>query len=664
MPHRHIAASLIVTLCILVGQQGWAQDRIPTRQFVDDAEISSMKIAPDGRHVALTFEEGTQVKLAVMALDSQEITAAFDGGGENRHVLSYWWGNNSRVVMAIGKVTGNLDNTGRPQQLVAGDIDGGNRKQIFDTSQRGGYQVLHPLPDDDRRILISRYHARDRGDPRPLFLDIYDGEIRPASDLPLDDDVAALVADNDGQLRGAAAVSWGESLDERELRLYLLHDDEWRRINLDSERPSPAIDFLGFSADNEQVYFESNHDMAENDRLGVFRYDFDTGQTELLYRHDDMDVGGLLRGPEGEVLGAYTRFGPMNYHFFEDKTEDSMETIRLLTGVVQNFPGNDVTFTSASQDGSKVIVSVRGDRNPGEFYLLDTESMEMRFLAAALPELPTEALVEMEPVRIEARDGLGLHALLTRPEDRKEDLPLIVNVHGGPFGIVDRWGYNREAQLMAHHGYATLQVNFRGSGGRGEDFQRAGWKEWGGRMQDDVTDATRWAIEEGIADADRICIYGGSYGGYAALMGVIKEPDLYQCAVGYVGVYDLPWFRSGDGSDSSNRQSMGREARKSFERFMSSAVGDDEEKLRANSPVHNVDRIEADLYLVHGGSDVRVPVGHMKRLQDALDEAGKDYRTMVKEDEGHGFFDVDNRVELYDSMLEFFDRHIGPDRQE
>ena len=201
----------------------------------------------------------------------------------------------------------------------------------------------------------------------------------------------------------------------------------------------------------------------------------------------------------------------------------------------------------------------------------------MRFLSATLPDLPTEALVEMKPVRIEARDGLELHALLTLPEDRKEDLPLIVNVHGGPFGIVDRWGYNAEAQLMAHHGYATLQVNFRGSGGRGEDFQRAGWREWGGKMQNDVTDATRWAIEQGIADEDRICIYGGSYGGYAALMGVIKEPDLYQCAVGYVGVYDLPWFRSGDGSDFSSRQGMGREARASFDRFMSSAVGDDEE---------------------------------------------------------------------------------------
>src|SRR5699024_2497259 len=240
---------------------------------------------------------------------------------------------------------------------------------------------------------------------------------------------------------------------------------------------------------------------------------------------------------------------------------------------------------SSSEDGRRVIVRVRGDRNPGRFYLLDTGTMEMRFLVAALPDLPEEALVPMKPVRIEARDGLELHALLTLPKDRDKDLPLIVNVHGGPFGITDRWGYNMETQLMAHHGYASLQVNYRGSGGRGEDFMRAGWQEWGGEMQNDVTDATRWAIEEGIADPDRICIYGGSYGGYAALMGVIREPELYQCAVGYVGVYDLPWFRSGDGNDMSRQSRYGREARAEFERFMTTAVCVELNKQRATSPI-------------------------------------------------------------------------------
>jgi dipeptidyl aminopeptidase/acylaminoacyl peptidase len=180
-------------------------------------------------------------------------------------------------------------------------------------------------------------------------------------------------------------------------------------------------------------------------------------------------------------------------------------------------------------------------------------------------------------------------------------------------------------------------------------------------MQDDLTDSVQWAIDQGIADPERICIYGGSYGGYATLMGVVKTPDLYQCGVGYVGVYDLVWFREGDGSDFSMGQ--GAQARRNFERFMSSAVGENAESLRV-SPVHHVDKIKADLFIVHGAADVRVPIGHAERLREALDGIGKEYDWMVKEKEGHGFYDVDNRVDLYTSMLAFFDRHIGDSAEE
>ncbi len=656
MPFRN----LLITLgaLALLSLQVAAADSIPTREFVANSQVNNMKISPDGEHVALTYEEGTQVKLAVMNLADENIISSFEFG-TNMHVLNFWWNSNTRLVMSVGEVTGVLDNMGRAQKLYAADRDGDRRREIFDSSVSGRFAMLHPLPEDDRRILIARYHGADRGVPRANRLDTYDGDMRPAAGLPTDNDIVALVADNDGEVRGAAAVSWGDALDERELRIHVRDDDGWRQLQVESRRPSPAISFLGFSADNQYIYFSSNHDMPENDRLGVFRYSFADDSISLLFRHEDMDIGGLLTDASRNVIGTFTRFGPMNYHLFEDEMERHMDSVRLLSGLVQAFPGNDVFLTSASDDGSKAIVRVMSDRNPGDFYLLDTETVEMRFLVTSLPNLPTDELVPMKPVTIKARDGLELHAYLTRPENGDESVPLVVNVHGGPFGIADNWGYHREAQLFAHHGYATLQVNFRGSGGRGEDFQRAGWKEWGGKMQDDVTDATRWAIEQGITDPDRICIYGGSYGGYATLMGVVKEPDLYQCGVGIVGVYDLVWFREGDGSDFSRQRAFGREGRQSFERFMSTSVGETAEELRPVSPVHHVDRIEAELFIIHGGSDVRVPVGHAERLRDALDEIGKSYEWMLKEEEGHGFYDVDNRVEMYDAVLEFLDRNIG-----
>ncbi|NBD95078.1 MAG: prolyl oligopeptidase family serine peptidase [Gammaproteobacteria bacterium] len=654
---RLVQFALVFTLLIAALAATAGAEEVTTRDFFEHSKIRNIKLSPDGEHAAFTYEEGTQVKLAVMNLEDQEVTAAF-GLGKNQHVLNFWWASNSRVVKAVGEVTGNLDNTGRAAHLYAADVDGGNRKQIFET-RRSSFRVLDPLHDDPDHILIAKYHFTDEGQPKAHKLHVDRGETRYLADQPDDEDIAALLPDNSGELRVAIAFESGETIDDRKITLYLKQGEEWRELDVAAERQPVDMNMLGFSGDNRQAYFLSNHDMAENDRLGVFRYDFDTEKLELLYRHPEVDISGAIYGSDGGVLGVVTRFGPRDYTFFDDIAQENEEAI-LLQRLVASFPGQDVSITSFSNDGDLASVWVRGDRNPGEFYLFDTESMEARFLAAARPDLPKEVLVPMEPVRIEARDGLELHAMLTRPEGREEDLPLIVNVHGGPFGITDHWGFHSEAQYFAHHGYATLQVNYRGSGNRGTDFTNKGRQEWGGKMQDDVTDATRWAIEQGIADPERICIYGGSYGGYATLMGVIKTPDLFECGVGYVGVYDLPWFREGDGNDWSRQQ--GREARQGRERWMNAFVGEDPEALKEVSPVHNVEKIEADLFLVHGGSDVRVVVGHFERLKEALDEIGKDYRSMLKEDEGHGFYDVDNRVDLYEAMHEFLDKHIGPER--
>ena len=634
---------------------GWADNAsIPTREFFSHQQFQSMQISPDGEHVAFTFQEGTQVKLSVLNLERQQLTTAFEFG-ENQHVLRFFWGNNERVVMEVGEVTGNLDAFRRtPPSLYAANIDGSRREQIFDVDV-ASYQILSVLPDDEQNILIARYHFRDRGQPKAHLLNIYRGRLRYEASQPNYDGVRNLIADNAGQVRVALELSEGDTIDDLEIIAHVRHGDDWRRVDFDRTREqSPNLQPLGFSADNQRAYFLSNHDMAENDRLGVFRYDFNSGQIELVYRHEEVDVSGGIYGPNGEVLGVVVRATEVPERIYFDPDNEPSLFARSLSAA---FAGQDASITSYTADGKTAVARVRSDISPGEFYLFDVPSRQASFLAAALPDLDPNQLVRMESVRIEARDGLELHGLLTRPSPEAKNLPLIVNVHGGPFGVTDHWGFQPEAQFFASRGYATLQVNFRGSGNRGQDFQNMGRREWGGKMQDDVTDATRWAIEQGIADPERICIYGGSYGGYAALMGVIREPDLYQCSVGYVGVFDLPWFRAGDNNDWS-RQTQ-RDARRQREQWMSAYVGDDEEFLKEVSPVHNVDKIKAELFIVHGGNDVRVVVGHAERLREALDKIGKDYQWMLKPEEGHGFFDVDNRVEMYDAMLAFFEKHIG-----
>lgn len=631
-------------------------ESLDTRLFYDNAEVRNLLISPDGRHAAFSFDYETEVRLAVLNLERMEPTALFEFG-ENQHVLNFFWGSDTRVIMAVGRVTGFLDDLGRPSQLFAADFNGENRRQIFNVD-RSNYQVLNPLIDDPDHILIARYHFADGGQPKAHLLNIHRGSVHYLADQPDAANIRQLGADQFGEVRVAVEFEQGDTFDDAHFTLHLKHGDRWRRLDIDPQRQPVSITPLGFSADLEHFYFSSNHDLAENDRTGLFRYRFATNEYELLYRHPDVNLNGTLRDFKGEVLGVATSMGPATYYFLEDKIDSNRDAV-LLQQLVRAFPNDDVSITSFTRDGGQAIIFARGDRNPGAFFLFNTETLQAEFLQAAAPRLPGDALAPMRAVRIPARDGLELHGLLTRPQGQTEPGPLLVEVHGGPFGVADMWGFRRDAQFFAHHGYSTLNVNFRGSGNRGDDFIRMGRRQWGGTMQDDVTDATLWAIEQGIADPNRICIWGGSYGGYAALMGVIKEPDLYQCSVGIVGVFDLLWFRDGDGSDFAQQRRAGRDGRAGFERFFSANIGDDRSELRANSPVHNVGAIKADLFIVHGGSDVRVPVGHAHRLRDALNAIGKPYEWMIKEEEGHGFFNVDNRVELAEAMLAFFERNIG-----
>jgi dipeptidyl aminopeptidase/acylaminoacyl peptidase len=259
----------------------------------------------------------------------------------------------------------------------------------------------------------------------------------------------------------------------------------------------------------------------------------------------------------------------------------------------------------------------------------------------------------VEPIEVTVRDGLSVRSYLTLPQGQAagdgEALPMIVLVHGGPHGPYDTWGFDTEAQLFASQGYAVLQVNYRGSGGRGVEFMAAGYGKWGAEMQDDITDTVRYTIAEGIADPERICIYGASYGGYAAMAGAYRDPDLYQCAVGYVGVYDLPMmFKKGDIPD-----------REAGINFLKEALGTDSDDLRARSPSHNADRIKAATMLIHGKLDERAPYAHAVAMRKALTAAGNPPEWLIENREGHGFRDHDNRVALYTKLLDFFDEHIG-----
>src|SRR5690606_25033845 len=300
-------------------------------------------------------------------------------------------------------------------------------------------------------------------------------------------------------------------------------------------------------------------------------------------------------------------------------------------------------------DGRMLLVEVDSDRNAGDFYLFDTQAKNADYMISRRDWLDPAKMAEVRPISLQARDGLQLHGYLTVPPGTEgKDIPLVVMPHGGPYGIADTWGFDSSAQLLAAAGYGVLQVNFRGSGLYGRDFRHAGAREWGRAMQDDVTDATRWAIDQGIADAGRICIYGASYGAYAALMGVAREPSLYQCAIGYVGVYDLPlMFRRGDTQE-----------RWSGMAFLRDWVGD-RDSLAAVSPVQLAGQVKVPVLLAAGGEDERAPIEHSRRMERALQAAGVPVETLYYDTEGHGFHVDEHRLEFNQRVLGFLGRHIG-----
>ena len=631
---------------LLTGWSVAAADLTPIRDFFEHAKFNNMKVSPDGKHIAFTYQEDTEVKLAVMKLSNMAVTASF-AFGENMHVVNFHWGNKSRVLMEVVKRTGYLDTmNGSRVKLYAANIDGTRRLELFGSGM-SGYRILHLLPDQPDRILIGKMHFSEveRNGWRAFTIDINRAKERYLDDQP-QGLISGLIADNSGAIRIGIEYIEGKTFDENKTVIHYKKDGSWQKLDLASKRANPDVSPLGFSADNSRAYFSSNHDMAEGDVAGVFVYDFNSGEVSLIARHEYSDVGRAFYSHQGDVLAVSYTTTSNEVEFINTEHRDA----RLLAGLQAAFPGEQVAITSFDRAGKTALFRVSSDRNPGDFYLYDTEKGQARYLASALAKLNKDKLQPMQEISFKARDGKVIRGWLTLPAKADKNLPLIVNVHGGPFGVYDQWGFNPEAQLLASRGYATLQINFRGSGGYGDDFQRAGRLQWGKTMQDDVADGTLWAVEQGIADKERICIYGGSYGGYAALWGVIKHPDLYKCSVGYVGVYDMPLFFKGDGSDASRSRNI--------EQFITSHVGEGDDYMRSISPVHHVDKIKAELFIVHGSKDVRVPIVHANNLKKALDDIGKPYEWLVKED-GHGFFIVDHREELYTRMLAFFDKHIG-----
>jgi dipeptidyl aminopeptidase/acylaminoacyl peptidase len=633
---------------------------LPIESFTKFDEFGGLKISPDGEFAALLT--GKYGRSMVMFIDLK--TKKGVSGirvPEDCEIDEYYWVSPTRLIYMIAQRRMGHIRPAPTGEIFAINRDGSSARQLYgyragqstlDTHmkvRKASYatpELLSELKDDPDHILIAEYPWRNIGafwqfnpDAKPLIsrLDVFSGQKKQLDMAPLGG--AQLLLDHNERVRFALginertqlAVSWKPQ-----------PEGDWTSFDLPGFRAESVVP-RRFSADDRSVYLSG---IREGESLAaLYRLDLQTQQLERVHAFENAAVDDIITDFAGRDVIGVSSYAAKRTDFWLLKDHPAARTHQALQ---RAFPGMSVTVTSASADGRLAVVFVDSDTNPGDYYLFDTSSMRAEFLRAGRVWIDPKQMRPKEPIALTARDGLPLHGYVTRPAGDGAH-PLVVMPHGGPHGVRDYWDYDSEVQLLASRGYAVLQVNYRGSSGYGMDFEAAGYREWGAKMQDDITDATRWAVEQKITTADRICIYGISYGGYAALMGAAREPDLYRCAIGYAGVYDLQlMFESGDVPDF-----------RSGAAYLDRVLGNDVAKLRAQSPINSAQNIKAPVLLIHGKLDGRADYEHAQRMKAALEKNQKKVEWLALGREGHGIYDEESRREVYERILQFLATNLS-----
>ena len=676
---------LVSLLIILFSVNVWSVEKFPVEHFFKNSAMSSPALSPDGQHlaaltplniaketVAQCKNKNRRKKSRSGVVDFCDVSrrniVVFDLGDSNANcqkgiiseckrvrvtqlsqqdVSGFEWVNNDRIMFQTGgdqlNTNGAIDTVGiyavnkdgtQPKQLVKPE-DALTNSKVIQT------RLLSLLPFDPEHILVMR-NDRKRYYMDVYRMNVYTGKFNRLLTPP--GPVVGWGADNDGVIRFAAMQDENSLNYETQIMYRANEDSEWEEVDR-FEGLQNGWGAVGFTEDNEKIFVTSN---LGRDTFALSIFDPETGDMEDLFENEGTDVQRIGFTPTGEpitVLYNDIDTKPQR-HYINNRWES------IIEGLKQAFGVDYVGIVSMSEYAEKIIISISSDTNPGEFYLYDTIKNTVFFLGSSMPWIDSKTMSPMKPISFEARDGETIYGFLTVPLDSDgKDLPLIINPHGGPFGIQDVWRFNPETQYFANQGYAVMQINFRGSGGYGKRYERIGYKRWGLEMQDDISDGVQWAIDQGIADADHVCIYGASYGGYATMAGITLTPELYRCAVNYVGIWDLEMLYRQNGRWVEQ-----------MDRWFRNHVIDvkkDKEQLQKTSPRFHIDKIQAPLFIVHGRKDFNVRIEQAETLMDALDDKGIPYEVLIKKEEGHGFRLEENRIELYSKMGAFFEKNLA-----
>ncbi len=649
---RQLRSGLVSLLCVLGAMQAAQAAPPPAEAFFQEPAFSRAALSPDGRHVAMVAaSKGTRRRLVTLNLETLKLQVV--AGFSDRDVRSAQWASDKRLVLDLEvELTGpNRANMG--PGLFAVDADGSDFRQLIETTTsfvRGPslgveplswrYRLLHAPGHgvgDDVYLARAGEVSRRKVD----YIDVIRLNTRTgrASDIELPLHGRHWVFGNDGQVLAVRSTQEGKSAWH-----VLQADGRWRKgADYDPlAEGSPAPEWQGpdgtlYGTAGQQGY------------SAVFRLDKSTGQPtgQAVAAVAGFDLHPQFIANEAKLLG-------LRYTVDAEVTQWLDADLVALQAVIDKALPATSNRISVPHHGDSpwVLVQAAADVQPTVSYAFHRSTQRLLKLGASLPAIEPKALGFTDFHRIPARDGLIIPSYLTLPPGGGKNHPLVVLVHGGPWVRGANWRFNPEVQFLASRGYAVLQPEFRGSTGFGRRHFLAGFKQWGQAMQDDVAHATRWAIAQGHADAKRICIAGASYGGYATLMGLVRDPDLYRCGVNWVGVTDPGLMFSVGWSDITEE---------SKEYGYTRLIGDpatEAERFVAISPLHQAARIKQPLLMAYGAWDVRVPIVHGEKLREALLPHNKNVQWVVYPTEGHGWAKLETRIDFWQKVEAFLGQHL------
>lgn len=622
-----------------------AQAAVAPEPFFRHPDYAGLRLSPSGNFVAALVPVRGRLNLAVIDLEagSSRVVAAVDG----RDIRDVRWVSDRRLVFTVWDLQAGLGEQ-RGEGLFAIERDGSQFRELAPTIAKqinsGNVvyrytRLMSTLRDgsDDVMVLSNDKDARH---PEVYRLDTHTGRREWKTDGK-PGDVEHWVVDRDGDVRAAVTVERGTTT----------------HVYFRPTAAAPWIELASFGMRGERfvpVSFDGDGTLVVASDVGrgtagLFRYDAAKRTLgELMLGHPHADLGNatpIYDRAKRRIVGfTYEAERPGAAWFDEDYA-------RLQKSVDAALPQR---MNVVDKAGKRALVASYSDRQPVEWYLLDLEKSRMELLASSRKAIREPSMPARQPVRYKARDGLEIPAYVTLPPDgTKEKLPLVLLVHGGPWVRGGHWAWNPEAAYLASLGYAVLEPDFRGSLGWGRKLHESGWKQWGLAMQDDLDDGVDWLAGQGTIDPKRVCIMGASYGGYAVMMGLARNPERYRCGVNYVGVTDIDLMFSVTWSDFTNSDFIKYSARE--------MIGDpdrDAAQLRAASPLANAGRIKAPVLMAYGGKDYRVPLIHGERMRNALADRKVPVEWVVYNEEGHGFLREDNRIDFYTRVAKFLEANL------